>query len=1334
MTYRAGSIALVASAMLVTTNPCHAQMPHLTSWADVDTQAAGAYEGLEGLPALYPPGDIVFGLKPGTCTFDAAGELASVTNSFAAQTLSPTTTVWTAIAVEQTDTPRRWHYYGAAEAAFRTNAVPTGFDPQQWVSEQYGTPPSYLTGNDLADWYLRRDRSRLRVALTLVASNEWPAIQAAWSIAATNPPAGTPPVPPADTNQLAFAGIGAGSVTNTLRIWLYTPVDEAPVDLFGREDLLSSNRWDLLGTLDAAAPFDLWHAAQTASNGFFNAAWADLDTDGDGISDGRELLVFGTSTNAADSDGDGLDDAAEIGQYECDPLDPDTDDDGLTDGWEALHGFNPLAPADAVLDSDGDGLSNLAEYGYGTDPNDTDTDNDGLSDWREVATGRVVAWGDNWSGQTDVPPGLNNVVAVSAGDWFTAALLSDGRVRCWGNLDGVLASNAVAISAGASFGLALQADGRVTGWGDNSARQLTVPVWVTNAVAVSAGGSFALALLNNGRVAAWGDNTYGQTNMPQEVTNVVAISAGDCHALALRADGTVVAWGDDSCDKASVPVLGTNALAVAAGACHSLALLADGYVVGWGDDTSGQAELRHFAENDVTISAGGYHNLGRWPAALILGWGWHGVEGWGENYCGQADVPPQLDTGWPAVDADAGRCHSAAIRPLSNPLVTDSDGDGLDDREEAETHGADPLSYDTDGDGMDDGWEVTNGLNPLDPDDDMDDPDGDDIPNFYEYVHGTDPSANNAVPETFSIHVDCRSLVAGQRDGSATAPFLTLADALAVAGQGTVVRVHPGVYRGTGNVGIWTDSPSVLLRAEGPLGSVIFDGEGVTYVLSLGSGADRHTALWGLGITRGGGYFEALQSWGGSPVIAQCAVWDCATIGSGSGLFLRHGSPRVRDSVFYNNRAGTCGGAVFLDMAGRVAMRNCLFVGNEAPSGGAISILWDASDWFHPPSLSVEQCTFIENVAETGDAVSDYWGTYFPVSLSQSLFCGPGTGTDMIDVPHDLTLRNCAVEGGYTGPGNVSGLVSAPPLTRVSGRVTAASPCIGAGLPGEGSTLDLEGQPRDATPDIGCDEYGAADDSDADGLPDAWELSRLFTRWQSDWSDADGDGIPNGMEWRLGTDPLGGFRVGVSAGGTNALSWTIDPAAADYLVAFWSEGVQLFSTNLQSTSIVLCGFSNGTFVVTGRDANGNVLWFRTATSSDYRPQSGTDLTAWLVTPACGPYLAGGGFPGYFTLLTQTMVQTPLNDLWSEYFVSSNPSGSGAWTLGQQMYLAAPPLANVASSPPNSSLWITEAGSGGSVSVSVYAGATATAIEVPQPIYLLRWTPSVTLELVEETNP
>jgi len=48
----------------------------------------------------------------------------------------------------------------------------------------------------------------------------------------------------------------------------------------------------------------------------------------------------------------------------------DADNDGMQDSWELANGFTPANGADAALDADGDGGTNLAEFVAGTDPRD----------------------------------------------------------------------------------------------------------------------------------------------------------------------------------------------------------------------------------------------------------------------------------------------------------------------------------------------------------------------------------------------------------------------------------------------------------------------------------------------------------------------------------------------------------------------------------------------------------------------------------------------------------------------------------------------------------------------------------------------------------------------------------------------------------------------------------------------------------------------------------------------------------------------------------------------------------------------------------------------------
>lgn len=286
---------------------------------------------------------------------------------------------------------------------------------------------------------------------------------------------------------------------------------------------------------------------------------------------------------------------------------------------------------------------------------------------------QLVAWGDNGYGQTNVPPVLEEVLAIASGGYHSLALKRDGTVVGWGagattNGTGVFdygqatvpngLSNVVAIGARRTRSLALQRDGTVVNWGYNSGLTNT-PVEATNLAMIIAGAAHNLALKADGTVLAWGDNSYGQTNVPPGLSNVVAIAGGDDHNVALKADGTLVAWGDNGYGQTNVPPNLSNVVAIGAGDYATLAVRNDGTVVAWGDRAFGETPAPAGLSNVVAAGGGTFFSLALQGDGSIVAWG--------DNYEGQTNLP----TGLPyAVAIAGGDSHGLAVVGDGSPFMT----------------------------------------------------------------------------------------------------------------------------------------------------------------------------------------------------------------------------------------------------------------------------------------------------------------------------------------------------------------------------------------------------------------------------------------------------------------------------------------------------------------------------------------------------------------------------------------------------------------------------------------------------------------------------------------
>ena len=293
---------------------------------------------------------------------------------------------------------------------------------------------------------------------------------------------------------------------------------------------------------------------------------------------------------------------------------------------------------------------------------------------------KVLAWGNNSSGQANVLDDLTTVVAVAGGQNHSLALKSDGTVAAWGNNSSRQLNvpsglnNVVAVAAGYYHSLALKSDGTVVVWADNSLDQTNVPSGLNSVVAVAAGYYHSLALRSDGTVVAWGYNLYGQTNVPSGLNNVVAVAAGEVCSLALKSDGTVVAWGQYNNGFGYVPMYVpaglSNVVAVAAGGAHSLALKTNGTVVAWGYNGYGQTSVPVGLSNVVALVGGQYHSLALRSDSTVVPWG--------QYYNGSAYVPMYVPIGLSNVVAVAGGySHSLALVGNRTPVAMPKTAPGI---------------------------------------------------------------------------------------------------------------------------------------------------------------------------------------------------------------------------------------------------------------------------------------------------------------------------------------------------------------------------------------------------------------------------------------------------------------------------------------------------------------------------------------------------------------------------------------------------------------------------------------------------------------------------------
>ncbi|GAB5562729.1 MAG: hypothetical protein SynsKO_43760 [Synoicihabitans sp.] len=274
----------------------------------------------------------------------------------------------------------------------------------------------------------------------------------------------------------------------------------------------------------------------------------------------------------------------------------------------------------------------------------------------------VIGWGLNDEGQTTIPGGLDDAIAVTSGTTHALALKRDGTVVAWGSnhrgerdVPGDL-TNVVQIAAGFRVSYALKSDGTVVEWGSANFTHTGLPDGLSDVIDISYYIFHGIALKADGTVAGWGQNNDGEITIPSNLGQVTQIAAGSSTSYALNDQGELFAWGNGNNGETTVPAASSLWIDVTGGGFHAVGLKSDGTAEGWGfgpygDPPNGLTGL-------VAVSAGRQHVLGLSGTGLITAWG--------ANNSGEGDVPSGLDD---VFSIAAGYSFSLAIKEIQLPTA-----------------------------------------------------------------------------------------------------------------------------------------------------------------------------------------------------------------------------------------------------------------------------------------------------------------------------------------------------------------------------------------------------------------------------------------------------------------------------------------------------------------------------------------------------------------------------------------------------------------------------------------------------------------------------------------
>ncbi len=228
------------------------------------------------------------------------------------------------VSVYEDPLTRQTIFYGLYGEVYRLDPE-RGYDPYAWQTTYFQLEPGEVL-DDWTQWLY--DPAKIAAEFKLIPqvfhADYLVDQQAQAELEASMMPMMMSLQTPVTHLQLAIENTTNGTVVLEIG-WPATFTNE--LEIFATTNL-AGHVWQVVCTdIDTSSSTHfLWEdwAFTNTPNRSYIASKADVDTDGDGLADGREIYLYNSLTNAIDSDFDGLSDYAEVTAFF--PTDP-TDDD-----------------------------------------------------------------------------------------------------------------------------------------------------------------------------------------------------------------------------------------------------------------------------------------------------------------------------------------------------------------------------------------------------------------------------------------------------------------------------------------------------------------------------------------------------------------------------------------------------------------------------------------------------------------------------------------------------------------------------------------------------------------------------------------------------------------------------------------------------------------------------------------------------------------------------------------------------------------------------------------------------------------------------------------------